>query len=301
MPTTVDSRVLLLTLAVLDGFGLIVAAAALVLHRRGVSPGPLLKKYCAWFLIAPVFVVPLVFSRVVFQAVILLVSLQCIREFLRAAGLSRDRWVAGACYLLTAAVYAPVFLGREELSRAAPLVVIGALVAVPIIRGRGEEMLRNVSLSILAVLYFGWFLSHLAGLRNHAGGIRLAFILFALVSCNDALGYLWGRWLGRHRLSPVISPRKTVEGAAMALVTVTGIALLLDGFLRQHGAVPAMAAVAAVTAVLGILGDLVVSSIKRNLHVKDMGDAIPGHGGFLDRCDSLFLAAPAFYYLAPLL
>jgi phosphatidate cytidylyltransferase len=289
-------RVLFLTACILGGFGLVVLAASLAARARGRSPRSLIVKYVSWFLVVPPLLLPLVYSRPLFQVVVLLLSLQCILEFARVTGLWADRTLVRLCCLLTALTYVPVFAGWFTVHQAMPAVLLAALVLVPVARGDYEHMLQKVSLSALAVLYFGWFLSHLAYMRNLEHGVAYVFCLLVLTECNDAFAYLWGKSLGRHKLTPRISPNKTVEGAVLAAASVVAVSCLL-GFALPDLAVGRAVAVGLVAAVLGTCGDLVVSFIKRDLHVKDMGAAIPGHGGFLDRFDSLILAAPAYFHL----
>jgi len=290
------NRVLLLTAGAMVFFGAIVLAAGIVTWRRGRSPRSMVTKYVAWFLIIPPVVLPLVYSRLAFQVVVMLLSLQCLREFGRVTGLWVDRGVMRLCYLLTAGMYVPIFAGWYDLHQAGPLLALGVLMIVPILRGQYEQMLQKVSLSILGVLYFGWFLSHLAYMRNLAGGISAVFFLMILAVCNDAFGYLWGKWLGRHKLSPRISPNKTVEGAVFAAVSVVAAGYFLRWLLPEANRFEVLL-LAAMVVVLGVLGDLVISFIKRDVGVKDMGGAIRGHGGVLDRCDSLILTAPAFFHV----
>jgi len=291
----VGRQVLLLTGGLLGGFGLVVLAASVAARMRHRSARPMVTKYLAWLIMLPPIVVPLVYSRTLFQVVVLGLSLQCIREFARATGLWRDRGVVWLCYLLTGGIYTALFAEWYGLHQAGPMIAVGLLLLVPIVRGRYEHMLQKICLSMLAVLYFGWFLSHLAYLRSIRRGMAYAFYLMALVECNDALGYLWGKWLGRHKLSPRISPNKTVEGAVFAAMSVVLLGWVLGRAILAEP-VGRLVVLGALTAALGLCGDLVVSFIKRDLRLKDMGAAIPGHGGFLDRLDSLVLAAPVFFY-----
>lgn len=291
-----SKRLLWLTGCILFGFGLVVLVGVVAARIQRRSARPLLTKYLAWFLLIPPILLPLIYSRTLFQLVLMLVSLQCIREFSRAAGLWTDRRLVWLCYLLTAGVYVPAFTGMYHLHLASPLATVALLLLVPVVRGHYEDMLQKVCLSILAVLYFGWFLAHLAFLRNVPYGASYAFYLLVLVGANDGFGYLWGKCLGRRSLTPRISPNKTVEGAVFGALSVLGLGYLIHGFLPGIST-PAAMLMAALASVLGICGDLVVSFIKRDLAIKDMGGAIPGHGGLLDRCDSLILTAPAFFHV----
>lgn len=289
-------QVLWLTGWIMAAFGLIVLVGALAARSKGLSVRSMVTKYLAWFVLIPPLLLPLVYSRALFQVVVFLLSVQCIREFARATGLWRDRGVMWLCYVLTAAIYVPIFVGWYGGFQIGPLPAVGLLLLVPITRGRYEHMLQKVCLSVLAVLYFGWFLSHLAYLRNFEHGMAYSYFLVVLVVCNDALGYLWGKWLGRHKLIPRISPNKTVEGAVFSGASVLVIGCLLRPLLLPAVGVMSVVLLAMLISVLGVCGDLVVSFIKRDLSIKDMGSAIPGHGGFLDRCDSMILTAPVFFH-----
>jgi phosphatidate cytidylyltransferase len=122
------------------------------------------------------------------------------------------------------------------------------------------------------------------------------WVLVVTVWAGDAGAYYGGRLLGRRRLAPVVSPNKTVEGAiAGGLASLAGGTLLGARLLEVP--VPALAAICLATGVVGQAGDLVESAMKRTAGIKDSGRLLPGHGGVLDRIDSLLLAAPAFHFL----
>lgn len=122
-------------------------------------------------------------------------------------------------------------------------------------------------------------------------------VLLALVWMQDTAAYFWGRALGRHKLQPFLSPKKTWEGAILGLGTALGAAWALGvhGFGLTMG--PARLAGLGLTAVAAQLGDLGESLLKRNMGAKDSGTLIPGHGGILDRFDSFTYAAPLMYYV----
>jgi phosphatidate cytidylyltransferase len=129
-----------------------------------------------------------------------------------------------------------------------------------------------------------------------AMGARLVFFAALVTWATDTGAYLFGVALGRHKLMPRISPRKTVEGAVGGL-----IAAGLVGWLCTRGITPfltplAGAVTGVVAGVMGQLGDLVESMIKRDVGIKDSAELIPGHGGVLDRFDSLLFTVPVLYY-----
>jgi phosphatidate cytidylyltransferase len=277
------------------GFLALVVCWSLVLMWRGREVRTLWVRYLAWFAIIPPILIPLVVDRRLFLGVVLLLALLCFREYSRAVGLWRDPALCRVCYLGIAAIYLPIFDVWYGLYQAFPIYVVSLILIFPVMRDEYDHMIQKVCLAILGTVYFGWFLSHVAYLRNAPPGVEAIFVLLVLVESNDAFGYLWGTLLGRRPLAPRLSPKKTVEGALLAIVSVIVVGQLL-GFLLPFVGRWHLAFLSFLVAVLGLCGDLVISFIKRDLKLKDMGSVIPGHGGLLDRFDSLVLAAPAYFH-----
>ena len=171
--------------------------------------------------------------------------------------------------------------------------------AESIFRAKVDGELITVTLKLTGILTIGWVLGyHLILLRNaEPVGRHLIFLLAGTVWCSDTGAYLVGRAFGKHKLGTPVSPRKTVEGTIGGLVVGTligfglGIVLLKDTFSWLDAAF-----VGLLLSALGQLGDLSASLMKRTAGVKDSGAVIPGHGGFIDRCDSLIFSTPALYY-----
>jgi phosphatidate cytidylyltransferase len=171
--------------------------------------------------------------------------------------------------------------------------------AESIFRGKVAGELVTVTLKLTGILTIGWALGyHLILLRSSGPvGTHLIFLLAGTIWCGDTGAYLVGRAIGKHKLGTPVSPRKTVEGTIGGLVIGTLVGFLLGAFLLKGTISLGHAAVIGfLLTVLGQLGDLSESLIKRTAGVKDSGDVIPGHGGFLDRCDSLIFSTPVLYY-----
>lgn len=146
------------------------------------------------------------------------------------------------------------------------------------------------------VLYVGLALGHLLLIRDLQGGVFLLFFVVAVTWAGDTGAYFVGRTLGKRKLAPLISPNKTVEGLLGGAGLAVAVALLarfwfLPSFSILDGVLLGLLLTAAGTA-----GDLTESALKRSAGVKDSGTLIPGHGGLLDRLDSLLFTAPVFYY-----
>lgn len=147
-----------------------------------------------------------------------------------------------------------------------------------------------------------FFLSHTGYLlilptreSSPTGGSGLLLYLVFLTQFNDVAQYVWGKLFGKHKITPVVSPKKTWEGFLGGITTTALIAMCIAPFLTPFGAGMAFCS-GLLIGVSGFLGDIIISAVKRDIGVKDMGAMIPGHGGIMDRVDSLTFTAPQFFY-----
>jgi phosphatidate cytidylyltransferase len=230
-----------------------------------------------------------------FTAVVLILAAGAQLELYRmfgAAGIEADRSAGlalGALVVLAFGVDRPVLLPL-----ALSLAVIVA-VALGLRRDAGSERAwAGVALTLLGVCYCAWLLGHSIWLRALPGGRALTFFVFAVTWSGETAAYFAGRRLGRRPLAPRLSPGKTVEGGVAQVIASVLVALLaapLVGLVRAEAAVMGL-----LLGVVGQIGDLSESFLKRSAGAKDAGHLIPGHGGVLDRLDSLLFNVPALYY-----
>ncbi len=162
--------------------------------------------------------------------------------------------------------------------------------------GGTSGYVKDVTAGVFAVIYLPFLASFVVAMLVPGDGPRRVLTFVILTICSDIGGYFAGITAGRHPMAPVISPKKTWEGfAGSAAACLIGGALCLTLLLHGHvwqGLLTGAAVVVAAT-----VGDLVESMIKRDLDIKDMGSVLPGHGGILDRLDSLLVAAPVVWLL----
>jgi phosphatidate cytidylyltransferase len=210
---------------------------------------------------------------------------------------------ASAFVGFAAAVLVLAVAGLPELSREVSLdaVLLVLMIGAGIVAlGSGAptpESLPRASMLVMGPIYVGLPLGTLVWTRAALGPAAVTWLL-ATVAISDSAQYYTGRLLGRRKLSPAISPAKTVEGALGGL-TAAGIAGFVLGPWCVPGWTPIVCAIVGVVlAIVGIAGDLFESLLKRSAGVKDSSQLIPGHGGMLDRLDSYLFAAPVFYLLA---
>ncbi len=165
----------------------------------------------------------------------------------------------------------------------------------------GTYPVANAAFEIVMTLYISYGFSSLVLLRDMKYGEYVFLIAFLVPWMSDAGAYFIGRGFGKHKLSPAVSPKKTVEGAVGGVIFGTA-SVLLYGMIVQKisGAVPHYGWIAFAGFVISVVsqcGDLIASLIKRHYNVKDYGHIFPGHGGVLDRFDSVIAAAPFLYIL----
>lgn len=183
-----------------------------------------------------------------------------------------------------------------------PIVYLTLVTIWVLLFEKPDAVMTAVPLSLWGLLLCVFGLSHLALLLampkipEYVGTTSSLFLYYLfLTQFNDVLQFCWGTLLGKHKIAPQISPKKTWEGFLGAAVTTTGLAYLLRDITPFS--VTQSLVVGLVLAVTGYFGDLNISAIKRNLSIKDMGNVIPGHGGLLDRIDSITFSSIVYFYL----
>jgi phosphatidate cytidylyltransferase len=204
----------------------------------------------------------------------------------------------GSGYLAVAAVVLSFYPGFPGFLEASVVAVAVIVLSAVYSRGPSRETLAEVATTFLATTYLGSCLGCLVGLRmtapDQAGRYWLLFLM-AVVMVGDAGAFFVGRSLGRHQLAPVLSPRKTTEGLVGGAIASVGAAVLLRRLIFPSLAWPSVIALGISLALFGVVGDLFESLLKRSAGIKDTSSLIPGHGGLLDRIDSLLFTAPLLF------
>jgi phosphatidate cytidylyltransferase len=209
-------------------------------------------------------------------------------------------------YIAAAALFTIFFFTEpgqlpDLLLLALPAFVIAVLVAAMLRGAPFDKMIASTGATILGVLYVVLLGGHLLALRTgfkQALAADLLSFFFLVIMGSDTGAYYTGRALGRHKLAPKISPGKTWEGAVGGMVASLLMAVLAHYWFFPELSLRAALPLAAVMNVLGVLGDLTESALKRGAGAKDAAQILPGHGGLLDRLDSLLFNAPVIYYFA---
>jgi phosphatidate cytidylyltransferase len=211
-----------------------------------------------------------------------------------------------ASLLLPVGLYMRLRGGRVEEWHVAGMLtfLLFAIFLAELRRGTGKEAAVNTGATLLGVFYVGWLGSHLVGLRElppalgraYAWGMSYALLPFFLAWTCDTAAYAVGRSFGRTRLAPAVSPKKSVEGAVGGLLATVAAGAVARVWFAPYLTWADAVILGALVGCFAQVGDLVESLLKRDAETKDSSALIPGHGGALDRFDSLLFAAPVVYY-----
>lgn len=275
-------------------------AVALEAPRRA----GLLKRLLSALVLLPVFLLIVVKAPGwMFNTLVVVFSAAALWELVRLfeqAGRPVDRGLAlVAGVAVTASFAASRLLDPLALPVFSLLMSVVAVLAAPVWRG-APDTARSAN-TLLAITYVGWLLGF-GILLHHTSwlGDELVLYVVGVTWIGETVAYLVGSVAGRHKLAPVISPNKSVEGALAQLAASVVTGALVGAWLLPTCGVGVWIGAGALLGVVGQFGDLAESAIKRSAGTKDTGALIPGHGGVLDRVDSLLFNLPAFYYFSRL-
>lgn len=247
-------------------------------------------------------VVPLLYvviryvPSIVFTAVVAVAGCLSLYELYRLCFPPSSRPLAAGigllgCVALIAGPHEPALLQAGLLVAVTAVLSVPVLLDVPLF-----ENLRQSAIVLTGMLYIGLTLSYLVLIRLLPNGESFVFFLLLVTWAADTGAYYVGTLYGRRRLAPRISPKKTVEGLAGGVAGAMIVACAARWTFVPDFSVTDTLVLAVLLTLAGLWGDLVESAIKRSAGVKDSGGLLPGHGGMLDRLDSLLFTAPAFYY-----
>ncbi len=230
----------------------------------------------------------------------MLLSLIGLTEIYKTVGIEK-RAVGLIGYVSVIVYYGLVFFKQTELMgmfMVALLIVMMAVYVFTFPKYKTEQIL----MAYFGVIYVAVLLSFLYLIRNTAdGAFTIWLVIISSWGC-DTCAYLAGVIAGKHKMAPVLSPKKTIEGAVGGIAGAAAIGAIYGCAIGSHiesvaNAPAYFAVLCACAGLISMVGDLAASAIKRNYEIKDYGKLIPGHGGVLDRFDSVIFTAPIIYYL----
>jgi phosphatidate cytidylyltransferase len=275
-----------------------------VMSIFGMDVSSIWRTYRGWLIMIPLVMGTIFLGRTAVIIGVALLAIFGFKEFARATGLYDDWWLTGLAYLGIILLGIATYVtdprldhpGWYGLFMSLPAYVVGALLLIPIMRNRAKGQLQQVALAIVGFVYFGWMFSHLGFLANTKYAYGYFLYLVLAVEINDIAAFTFGKLFGKHKLRERISPNKTIEGSIGAICVSLIIPWLL-WFSFPHFEPWHLVLTGLIVGIGGQLGDLVISYIKRDIGIKDMGAVIEGHGGILDRVDSMIFVVPIFFHV----
>ena len=290
---------------------LVVASAIGYLLQWRLSPGGsstvienLNDRIRAWWVMVVLMGLALIGGRTGVTLLFAFCSFAALREFVTLTNTRRaDHWaLAGAFFAVLPIQYYLIWISWYGLySIFIPVYAFLLMPIIAVLRGDTDNYLVRIAEVQWALMICVFCASHVPALMSldipgyEGKNVLLIAFLVIVVQISDVLQYVWGKLLGRTRIAPTLSPSKTVEGFVGGALSAT---LIGAGLSWMTPFTPAQAAfLSLVIVMMGFFGGLVMSAIKRSRGVKDYGTLIEGHGGILDRIDSLCFAAPVFLHL----
>lgn len=258
----------------------------------------------SWWAMVALLVVALALGRTAMIVLLAFVSYLALKEYLTIIPTRKaDRVVLLVAYLAVPVQYYWVGISWYGMFVIfVPVYMFLVLPAAMVLRGETQGFLKAAGTLHWGLMISVFAVSHAAYLLavpppDAPLGMGAGLLLFLLIATefNDVAQFVSGRLFGKHKITPKVSPNKTVEGFVGGLLATTLLSAGLAPILTPIGA-PQAAVIGALLATAGFFGDIVMSAVKRDLGIKDTGTILPGHGGILDRIDSLVFTAPVFFH-----
>ena len=259
----------------------------------------------SWWVMATIFIVATFIDPVISYISFALLSFIALRELTSISKNIReaDRRILIWCYLAIPVQY--LFAYYKSYGLFLTFIPVFMHLWIPfmlVIKGVTQDIGRSMSVLPTQLILTVFGVSHLAFLLSlpdlegfAAGGRGLLLFIVFITEMNDVFQFTWGKLLGRYKVMPTISPNKTWEGLIGGVITTTIVGYFLR-FLTPFSEMEAIIVCLSVS-IAGFIGDVVISAVKRDIGKKDTGTTIPGHGGILDRIDSLAMTGPIFFHI----
>jgi len=246
----------------------------------------------------PVLIFILLANPEIFTVAVAIISLIGLLEFYKCTGVANSKLLVAAGIIATVFMFVREYFWLTLYGAELPLFVI--ILFLLVLTGHKKINITHAALALFGVFYVaGLFLYAVKIKMYYLGGLYIWLVVLGAFM-TDTFAYFTGVFLGKHKLCPEISPKKTVEGAIGGIVGC-GLSFIVYGIILEKCFnldvnYVNIFILGMIASVVSMIGDLSASIIKRHFGIKDYGNLIPGHGGILDRCDSLIMVAPVVYY-----
>jgi phosphatidate cytidylyltransferase len=258
------------------------------------------KVWMALIMIPPILLLIALGPPVVLHLMVFVATFLGLREYYTLI-LPHSKWIERAVGIGLGLILS-IIISFGDMKEISPFFVIVLLILSLLFMVTSKDLsstVSNMGMALFGILFIGFLLAYVSLIRNMTHGRLWVLFLIVTVWTGDISALLSGSFIGRHKLYPKISPKKTVEGLAGAIVGSIIVALAFALLFIPNLHMKSCIFLAIGLGVFGQLGDFTESMLKRSVQVKDSGNLIPGHGGMLDRLDSYLFSAPFLYYSLP--
>ncbi len=304
-PFSLPSNTSLTAIVLIYGLLGLASLVYLFQKQKGGGSDELAARLGSWWVIITLMIVPLMLGALPFLLVMSFISFVALKEFLSITpGRMEDRPIVVAAYL-TIPLQA-FFIWLHAYGIFLILVPVYAFLVLAYLMttyGKVERFLPSIGIfhwALMTTVYNLGYVSYIMflpeGCNGTAGNAAIVLFLLIATQLNDVAQYVWGKSFGKRKILPSVSPNKTWEGFIGGWATA-GLFIAIVGPMMTPMQFPESLLFAALMPLVGFIGDVTMSAIKRDLGVKDTSSLIPGHGGALDRLDSLTFTAPIFFHL----
>lgn len=253
------------------------------------------KRVISALIAIPLLVFFTISGGVIFKAGIIFITAVALYEYINVYKNTSSKVIVSALGLGFITFYYLIITKGIDSALPITLFVVIICMAAPIFNSKYNVVSSNIT--ITGFVYIVCFFSLLILIRDRLHGSALIWLVFIIAWCSDTMAYYIGKNFGKHKLSPLVSPKKTIEGS-LGGVLGSIIGLLIWGYFNQKISFEwyQLILLGIFGSMISQIGDLSASLIKRYIGVKDYGNIMPGHGGILDRFDSILFVAPVVYY-----
>lgn len=230
------------------------------------------------------------FGGIFYLIVYFFIGMFCILELGKA--FKQDLFASGYFINLILNIIFFIFAFHKSTTYLAPVLVLYVILNL-IFYAFLKIKLEKIIINLLGGFYISFFMFHLYLLNDTI----FVWYIYIIAFGNDTFAYFTGKLFGKHKLSPILSPKKTIEGAVGGIAGSIVITIIYNSFFGKYN-IGLIIIFTIIASIFSISGDLIASKIKRDNNIKDYSNFLPGHGGFLDRFDSVLLVSPIIYYFS---
>lgn len=263
----------------------------------------MLKRTISALVLLPVLIILIVVGGLPLKIAIAIISFIGLHEFYRAfSGKDRPEHIIGYAFTAVYLIFMKqIIFGSNIFNIFVAFFLLGMLTYLVVFHAKTN--IEEIFVTFFGFFYVCFLVSHIYLTREFTNGQFFVWLIFLCAFGCDTGAYLVGMTMGKHKLIPDLSPKKTIEGAIGGVITATVLCIVFAVVVDHKFAISGVNTLLLCTltgvigSILSQIGDLAASAMKRYTGIKDFGNVIPGHGGILDRFDSVLFTAPAVYYL----